>query len=503
MLAAALFGAAAQVLFYGHLLGANALLAALVFLLLGWSIRERSIDPRDAWIPAFAVIFGALLAARTEPAVAVFDALALVALGLASATALGGPVTSLPFVRLVFLGAAVLEAAIVRAWDAVSEERSRPFPLARLSPAAPYVAGIALAIPFLAVFGALFTSADEVFAHAMREAFQDWLDALRDAPGRVLLAAICAWIAGGSFTLLRREDRAVPGALPGRLRGETIVVLLVAIDVLFASFVAIQLTYLFGGRDTVDAAGIAYSAYGRHGFFELVGVAVLVAGLLFVIELVARSRPRAYPIAALALIALTGVILASAAFRMDLYQHAYGWSELRFHAFGAMAFLALALAIFAWAVIARRMEFAVQPIVLAALSVAVATNLIGPSAFVARANIARVVDPSGLPADAERTLDVRYLYTLGDAALPVLVEAVPSLPARERDCVDAVLRWTLARRDLGAPRAWQEWNWDRERALAALRSFAAEIPASHGDDWRGDARLTRRIAAAFNGCPWI
>jgi hypothetical protein len=146
------------------------------------------------------------------------------------------------------------------------------------------------------------------------------------------------------------------------------------------------------------------------------------------------------------------------------------------------------------------MAHAIQPIALAAVLVAVGVNLIGPSAFVARANVARVADPSSLSDDAERTVDVLYLYYLGDAAVPVLVESLPSLPERERACLDAVLRWRLAsRRDLDTAVDWRSWNDDRARAADAWRSFAAAITPSNRDDHVADARWRRLALIAFRG----
>jgi hypothetical protein len=332
----------------------------------------------------------------------------------------------------------------------------------------------------------------------MREAFGP--DTLRELPGRVVLAVVVAWIAAGAFTLLWRE--APPASdLPRPLRRETATVLLIAIDVLFALFVAIQVTYLFGGSDTVRAAGITYSAYARRGFFELVAAAVLVGALLFGADLLVERGRRAHLGPAVVLVALTGVILGSAFYRLDLYQRAYAWSELRFHAIAAIAFLALTLVVLAWGLLAGRMAHALQPIALAAVLVAVGVNLIGPSAFVARANVSRVIDPSSLPDDVERTLDLLYLYRLGDAAVPVVIDALPTLPARERACLDALLRWQLSvRRDLSSTVDWRAWNYDRARAIEAWRSFAAAIPVSSRDDYLADARRLRLLGTAFQGC---
>ena len=109
---------------------------------------------------------------------------------------------------------------------------------------------------------------------------------------------------------------------------------LTALNLLFAVFVAVQITVLFGGNERVlTTAGLTYAEYARSGFFELATVSV------FVLAIVAaacgglsleRGRDRRLLAALLGpLCALTLVILASALHRLDLYVDAYGLSRLR------------------------------------------------------------------------------------------------------------------------------------------------------------------------------
>ncbi|HET9808402.1 MAG TPA: DUF4153 domain-containing protein, partial [Candidatus Limnocylindria bacterium] len=201
---------------------------------------------------------------------------------------------------------------------------------------------------------------------------------------------------------------------------------------------------------------------------ELIAAVALVGALLFGLELFVRGRGRTYRAAAFALLALTAVVLASAAFRLDLYQRAYGWSELRFYAFAAIAFLAGALAIFSWSVARGRMAFVIVPLAAAAVTVALAANAIGPSGFIARANLERVIDPSGLPDDAQRALDIGTLWSLGDGAIPEMVARLDELPTRERIAVGDLLRGTLRWRNVDGEVDWRGSNVDRERARRAL-----------------------------------
>ena len=475
---AILLGLAAQYLFYGQGLGLNLALATALFLAAAWTLRAPGLRLRvvDAWIPASAFAFAAFAAVRADAALTFFNVLAALTLCGAAVVVFGGvPVSTLALRRISGEALSLSGRLLAGVFDTIA----RAWPVARrLSPhtarASGPVAGVLLAAPFVLVFAALFSSADVVFARALERVIdlQRILELLGEAPGRLTLAGIVAWAATGALWTTSRAPRDDPGGSAGRVLGaETATVALLILDALFAIFVVLQLAYLFGGRDTLDAAAISYSAYARRGFFELITVVALVGGLLIGVELLVRVRSRMYLVAAVTLLLLTGAILVSAHYRLDLYQRAYGWSELRFYAFAAIAFLALALAIFVWSVLRERMAFVAPPLVAAAVAVALCVNVMGPSGHIARANLARVIDPSGLPDDAQRSLDVWALWSLGDGAVPDIVARYDAVPESDRRRLFDALHDHTRRRDLSRAPDWRAWNLDRERARAALAEW--------------------------------
>jgi uncharacterized protein DUF4153 len=475
---ASLLGLAAQFLFFHQPLGLNALLVTGLFLAVAWTQREGNTPfrARDAWLPASTLAFAAFCGVRADASLLVFDALATIVCAAATVAAWSGvSVTALPVGGLIAEGWSlaarlVLGAAdlVVPAWLRV---RLAPRRFARVSG---YVGGVGLAAPFVIVFAMLFSSADAVFARSLENVFdlKRIAELLRESPGRMVIALAVAWPAAGAMTALWRVPRDYVTSRPrSLLAAETATVTIMLIAALFAVFVALQLAYLFGGRDTLDAAAITYSSYARRGFFELIAAVALIGALLFFLELFVSARGRTYRAAAFTLLALTAVVLASAALRLDLYQRAYGWSELRFYAFAATLFLAVALAIFAWSVARGRMAFVIPPLAAAAVLVALAVNTIGPSGFIARANLDRVIDPSGLPDDANRSLDVGTLWSLGDGAIPDMVVRLDALPAKERTAVADLLRGTLRWRNVDGEVDWRGANVDRERARRALQAW--------------------------------
>jgi hypothetical protein len=483
LLAALLFGALGQQLLFARAAGLNVLLATGLFLGLAWWLRPRArrIDVADLWLPGAALVFAAFCAIRADATLLLFDAAATAALAAAWIAALGGA-------RVTRLDA---RALVVEAADGIGGLIDRPARLAR-SASGPiaelvrsrtgrlhgYVGGVALASPFLIVFSVLFSSADPVYARRVSDLLDvvHWREALRDAGPRALLFLFLAWIAAAALSRLARPPlRHDAAGSSGLLSAETAAVLLACVDLLFAAFVVLQVGYLFGGRDTIDAAGLPYSAYARRGFFELIGCASLVGALLFGLGLHRSARSRITVALGVALVILTMVVLASAWYRLELYQLAYGWTEPRFYALAAIVFLGLALLILGACVMTHRMRFALQPVIGAALAVALGVNAIGPSAFVARADLDRLIDPSALPADAQRIMDQYYLVSLGDGAVPVLVELLPSLPPGECELLRIQLRNRAAAR-AGTADPWEQLNLDRARARDALESIRSPAP---------------------------
>ena len=426
-------GTLAEMLFFGTPLGINLPIAVAALLACAALARpaRRRLDRADLWLGPAALLFAAFAALRTDPALLVFDVPAAIALGGAATAAIGGvPVTRRSVTGLVVLGARLvgLVASGVARPLATLGPAVRPRIGARLAvrAAAPVLRGLAIALPPLAA---------------------------------------------GEEAVARLLPRPRLGATEAR-------VVLVALDLLFAAFVGLQAAYLFGGRDTLALTGLTYSAYARSGFFELTGVGFLAGGVILALETAVARRTRGHVAAAVALAGLTAIVLVSAALRLRLYQDAYGWTELRFYALAAIAWLGVGIAVTIGALVAGRTRWLLHALAVAGLAVAVAVNLVGPRSFVTGQNVARALDPSLVPPDGETGLDAYYLAGLGDDAVPVLLDALPSLPEPEREVIGIALGARLAALDAdAASRSWPAWNLARERARELLSGARARLGA--------------------------
>jgi hypothetical protein len=323
--------------------------------------------------------------------------------------------------------------------------------------------GVALGLPLLLIFGGLFVAADAVFEQLVSSAVPSVDATLVE---RLLIVGVFAWLAGGLLRDLlasRDDDEAASSARPRRGLGPLeIGVALAALDLLFLAFVIVQFRYLFGGSALVLAeTDLTYAEYARHGFFELVVVTALTLSVLLLADWVLADRSRRmFRWLAAVLLALLGVVIASALQRMRLYMQHYGLTELRVYATGGILWLAVVSAWFAVTVLrGRRHAFAVGALV-AGFAATLALNVLGPDALIARTNVTR-------PA-----VDVSYLAGLSDDAVPTLVSRIRELPSTQR----ALLARELLDRDV-AVGDWRSWNVSRSRAADSLRKHRSELEA--------------------------
>ena len=469
-------GLLAQFLFVDAAFGINVLIATLAVLLAGWVVRDGATPrPRllDGWLAPGALILAAFVSLRGDGTLVALDVVGAIALSGAALVSFGGlRVLERPFAAIADLGARLALSGIVGGvgpFAALARMTSTLRGRSRPGRFVPVLRGLLIAVPLVLVFVALFSSADAVFARITGDLLVWNLD-LGSLPSRLALAAIVAWVAAGLFAFVARgEDRplgtttdAVASDRP-RLGSAEAVTVLVVLDLLFIGFVVLQGAYLFGGRDTLNASGITYADYARRGFFELLAVAFLVAGLILALEGFVRTRTRTYVLTAIGLVLLTIVVLASAFLR--LYQDAYGWTELRFYVLAAIAWLAIGAVIATVTLARNRTRWLIHGMLVLSFVFGLFFNVIGPVKFIAEQNIQRAIHPELVAAGGETGLDVYYLAILGDDALSVMAENLCALPGPvAKQALEAVTMW---RRFLGrdpAGKAWQAWNLSRERA---------------------------------------
>jgi hypothetical protein len=441
----------------------------LLALLLG---RRDEPASRESQLCVMAALgFAATLAWRDAEALAGF---ALLAAALLLALAAGR--TTAAWVSRAMPGDAALAAArlaVLGALGPIGWGRGEPdqAPAGWLRPVGTLLRGTALALPPLALLGALLMNADPVFARLVQDAAR--VD-LEQVLAHLLFTALVAWGTAGWLRAVLVGDEALMARvrLPRpRLRAADVTVALSLLNLLFLAFVLVQLRYLFGGADVVQlTAGLSYAEYARRGFFELVACAALVVPILLLADWAAAPpTPRSRDLlrgAMLLLVLLLLGVLASAAYRMRLYQAAYGLTEARLYASVAIAWLTAVLAWLVLTVLRGRRERFLGGAVVGGLACLAALVALDPHARIAQVNVARAA--AGLEVDGD------YLKTLGADAVPALLEGLDALPEAPR-C--EVARHIEARWRGERPGGWRTWNladWRARRLVAGRGPLVPE-----------------------------
>ncbi len=335
--------------------------------------------------------------------------------------------------------------------------------------------GVLLAVPPVLIFGALFVSADATFERAVGALVPD-IDTL---PAHLFLIGYFGWVSAGLLAGLfpGRRENPLDDYQPPTL-GVEVTTALALVTALFAAFVLIQFSYLFGGASAIESeTGLTVAEYARRGFFELVAVSGLVTVLLLAANMTMEDAGRrTFRILAGVLVGLVMVIIVSAGLRLRLYVASFGMTDARYFAAAIMAWIAVTLLLFAGTVLRDRPRpFASGTLVAGLLTVAVLT-LVNPDAAVARTNVERAVD-------AETALDTNYLASLSADAAPVIVPAVldPGVAMEPADRCDmaAILihRWGPESRS-EENSDWRQWNAARAGARDLVAEHLAELEAA-------------------------
>jgi hypothetical protein len=242
-------------------------------------------------------------------------------------------------------------------------------------------------------------------------------------------------------------------------------IILGLLNLLFLSFVLVQVPYLFGGMDLVqNTPDFKLAEYARRGFGELVAVSALVLPILLASHwLVRRDTPltgKLFRVLAGIQLVLLFVIMASATQRLLLLMGnlGYGLTTVRLYPMIFMSWLALVFLWFAATVLRdARQHFAWGALWLA-FAVLGATHLLNPDEFIVRTNIALM--------QQGRVFDARYNSSLSDDALPALLEAFPGINLEDQTIIFRSLAWRNCEKS--HENDLRSWNLSRARASRAI-----------------------------------
>ncbi|MCW2799654.1 MAG: histidine kinase [Aeromicrobium sp.] len=329
---------------------------------------------------------------------------------------------------------------------------------------APAIARTALlSVTGLIVFGLLFASADAVFSEWAGDVIPD-LSVDTFVLRTFVAVAIGGVVLAASYMALNPPAIPLPAGTrrPVQQRYEWLAPV-VLVDLVFLLFLIAQVTVFFGGHGYLRrTTGLTYAEYVHQGFGQLTVATVLT---LLVVWAASRKAPvetgsdRLWLRGALGLLcALALVVVASALYRMHLYQEAYGFTRLRLLVDVFEGWLGLVVIGVLLAGVALNGGWLPRMALVSSAAMLLGLAAINPDAWIAHHNIDRY--------ESTGKVDWHYLSGLSLDAAPVLSR----LPEADRGC--ALARYVRPDDD------WLGWNYGRARAEHAVHGITIDAGGS-------------------------
>jgi len=344
------------------------------------------------------------------------------------------------------------------------EGRSRVLPKVLL--------GILISVPVLAIIIWLLSSADIVFKNLfvnipVSKIIKHFLVVIS-----VFIYTVCfLWSLLKAFD---EREKSTYERIKWKLFFDPVILLtiLVLINVIYAVFSVIQFAYLFGGSSFVLPSSYTYAEYARRGFFELVVVSIINFGiLLFGIVFVKKENKKIFTaIRAFLtlLVVFTFVLLASAFYRMLVYEQAYGFTYLRVFVQTFMImlfFLSIVNIIYIW--------YSKIPIIksyfIISLAVYIIINFANVDVIIAKNNINRYYETG--------QIDMDYLKGLSYDAVPEMQKLLVSVkdssePYEKQIAEDIIEDFEEKKIKLEDQKSWQSFNISRYEAGKIIDKYA-------------------------------
>jgi two-component system, OmpR family, sensor histidine kinase BaeS len=451
--------------------------------------RGRGMDPVAAWAVGLAVLVSWGAAVTADPEFQFFIFVSCVALMATAVRIVGGvPGSRVGVAQMVGAPAVAAAHSLLEAGrrgaDSVAGVRgARSVPVAR---------GLMIAVPVAVVFALTLAAADPVLAR-WRDAVEHAISSLNIGWGTVVFFLVTALVLG-AYGIAVRGPRSGGRALAfdgpaswsvGEVERAMVVA---AVAGVFGLFLAVQPSYLFRNTDALRVSGVTYTEYAHRGFGELTVAATLCGLLVIALDRFTRPAPgtttrgwasRWSYWGTLVLIGEVVVVLASAFYRVSVYEAAYGYTALRVYVQAYAVGVAIALVIMGVEVAELQGAFDARRVARRTAAVAMAFlaafSFGNTEAWVVARNMDRY--------HATGKLDARYFERLSPNAVPAVAALLSELPLPCADRLRGRLQWAVPTDDApGSIQSLMQWNLRLHQASAA-RKVAIASPFNQNAPW--------------------
>jgi hypothetical protein len=298
------------------------------------------------------------------------------------------------------------------------------------------IIALVLVLPLMILFVGLFAGADLVYRDWLRDFFSFDFNLL--LVWRIIRTIFLILFFGGVFFAYLNKKRLTESEIiedkqKDSEHSDNLIpnVIMGILNVLFISFISLQVMFLFGGHEIIKQHDISYSAYAHNGFNQMAWIAIFVLILAYIMYRIDQPKKINFlKISTALIVAQTIVICVSALKRMFLYINAYGFTQLRFWVASFIIYLAVILLVLAVIVLwrAHYRNFIKITLATTVLSLMILCG-VNSQGYIAKVNIDRYLAGQGTE------LDIDYLTQLTSDIYPQL--------QRLNDDVDPKIRQSI------------------------------------------------------------
>ncbi len=321
--------------------------------------------------------------------------------------------------------------------------------------------GLGLAVPILLLLIFLLSRADAAF-EGLVKLLPEW--DLRELSATLILGSGLFFVLYTRAAALAHDPAVQQQAKASKgLSSLTVNTVLGAVALVYLVYLFSQLAYFSGGFSGILPEGYTNAEYARRGFFEMawlcsINLAIIILAAGF------TARKDKLPVSTKLLCLFIGLVTlfltVTASAKMLLYISAYGLTRLRLLTEVIMVFVGITTAIVTVWLFVPRLPY-MQVVLVLALVIGAGVLWADVDTAVAHYNV-RAYQSGQL-----QSIDVRYLNTLGDGAVPYLMELTKDPDA---DIAAYATKCLLSRKG-NAPADFRDWNHAKGVTATVLEGF--------------------------------
>ena len=319
--------------------------------------------------------------------------------------------------------------------------------------------GIALAIPVMFLLISLLMKADAAFEGLMEllpePELQEPLQSLAFG------AAGCWILFSRSLGLHFSQQKEGKKSDFTGISPITVNILMSSVCLVYLVYLFSQLAYLSGGLSGILPEGFTMAQYARRGFFEMAWLCAINLGIIL-FSLAVCAKEKGTPLSTRLLCLFIGIVtlffIIAASAKMILYIDSFGLTRLRMLTQVVMVFFAVVTILVSVWLFVPKLPY-MKAVIICALVIGAAVSWADVDTQVARYNVSRYL------CGQAKTVDVDYLNSLGNGAVPYIAKLTKEAPDA---AVSDSAQFLLENRWNAKPEDFRDWNYVNHIAAKIL-----------------------------------